>query len=68
MSNKVYDVLKWIVMILLPATAVFYELLAGTWGLPYADQICTTLTGFAAFLGSILMISTAKYNKKKTGV
>ncbi|MBO5319081.1 MAG: phage holin [Ruminococcus sp.] len=66
MSNKVYDIMKWIVMIVLPASATFYGLLAGTWGLPYADQIGTTITGLATFLGSVMMISTAKYNKQNS--
>lgn len=65
MGNKVYDVLKWIVMIVLPASATLYSVLAGIWGFPYADEIVRTITGVAAFLGSVLMIRTAQYNKKK---
>lgn len=64
-SNKVYDVLKWIVMIVLPAIATLYFALAGTWGLPYADEIVKTITAVDAFLGALLGISTVQYNKKK---
>nr|DAI24350.1 MAG TPA: holin [Caudoviricetes sp.] len=62
--NKAYDICKWIVMLLLPGVATFYKLLCGVWGWPYADEISITLTGLATFLGGILCISTATYNKE----
>jgi hypothetical protein len=65
MSNKIYDVLKWIVMIVLPAIATLYSALAGIWNLPYGEQIVSTITAAAAFLGTVLMISSVQYNKKK---
>ena len=64
MSNKMYDNLKWIAMILLPAIGALYFTLAGIWGLPYAEQIVGTITGIDTFLGVILGISTSQYNKK----
>lgn len=66
MSNKVYDVMKWVVMIVLPAFATLYGVLAGIWGLPYGDQIVNTIVAVDTFLGSIMMISTAKYNKQNS--
>lgn len=63
MSNKVYDILKWIAQILLPAIATLYFALASIWGFPYAEQIVGTITAIDAFLGVILGISTAKYKK-----
>lgn len=63
LNNKIYDILKWVVMIVLPALATFYTTLGGIWGLPYLEQIPTTLTAIATFLGAICMISSAKYNK-----
>lgn len=65
MSNKVYDVLKWIAMYLLPAMGTLYFALAGIWGLPYGEQIVGTIAAIDTFLGVILGISTAKYNKEK---
>ena len=65
MSNKVYDALKWIVMIVLPALAILYGKIAGIWGLPFAEQIPDTITAIELFLGAALMISSAQYNKKK---
>lgn len=67
MSNKVYDILKWIAMILLPAIGTFYFAIAGIWGLPYAEQIVGTITAVDTLLGAILGISSAQYNKSKEG-
>ena len=63
MSNKVYNVLKWIAMYLLPAAGTLYFALAGIWGLPYGEQIVGTITAVDTFLGVLLGISTAQYNK-----
>lgn len=64
MSNKVYDVLKWIAMYLLPGLGTLYFALASIWGLPYGEEIVGTITAVDAFLGVLLGISTAQYNKK----
>lgn len=66
MNNKVYDVLKWIAMYLLPAFGTLYFALSGIWGLPYGEEIVGTITAIDTFLGVILGISSAQYNKKIT--
>lgn len=66
MSNKVYNVLKWIAMYLLPGAGTLYFTLAGIWGFPYGEQIVGTITAVDTFLGVILGISTAQYNKTIT--
>ena len=63
MSNKTYDILKWIAMNLLPAAGTLYFALAGIWGLPYGEQVVGTITAVDTFLGVILGISTSQYNK-----
>ena len=65
LKNKIYDVLKWIAQIVLPAIATLYFALASIWGLPYGEQIVGTITAIDAFLGAILGVSTISYNKKK---
>lgn len=65
MSNKVYDVLKWIVVMVLPALGTFYFALAGIWGFPYGEAIVGTIAAIDTFLGAALCISTAQYNKNK---
>ena len=66
MSNKTYDVLKWIAMYFLPALGTLYFALAGIWGFPYGEEIVGTITAVDTFLGVIIGISTAQYNKNKT--
>ena len=65
MSDKVYDVLKWIALILIPAIGPLYFALAGIWGFPYAEAIVGTLTAVDTFLGAILGISTSMYKKNQ---
>lgn len=64
-SNKAYDILKWIAQYLLPAAGTLYFAIAGIWGLPYAEQVVGTITAVDTFLGVILGVSAAKYNKAK---
>ena len=63
MSNKTYDVLKWIALILLPAIGTLYFALSNIWGLPFGEQVVGTITAVDAFLGACLGISTKQYNK-----
>lgn len=63
MNNKTYDILKWIAMYLLPGLGTLYFTIAGIWGLPYGEQIVGTITAIDTFLGILLGISTAQYNK-----
>lgn len=65
MSNKTYDILKWIAALVLPALATLVIALAGIWGLPYGEAIGATITAVDAFLGTILGISSKNY---QTGI
>lgn len=65
-SNKVYDILKWIAMVVLPALGTLYFALAGYWGWPYGEQVVGTITAIDTFIGVLLGISTAQYNKVNT--
>lgn len=65
MSNKTYDVLKYIAQIVLPALGTLYFALAQIWGFPYGEAIVGTITAVDAFLGAVLKISTDKYNDTK---
>ena len=68
MSDKMYDILKKVAQIWLPAIATLYFAIAQIWGFPYAEQIVGTITAIDAFLGAILGISTMQYNKKNLEV
>lgn len=63
--DKVYDVLKWIALYLLPALGTLYFALSGIWGFPYGEQVVGTITAVDTFVGVLLGISTANYNKQQ---
>lgn len=65
LSNKSYDVLKWVAQILLPATAALYVAVAGIWGFPYAKEVAGTISAVDLFLGALLGISSMNYYKEK---
>ena len=64
-SNKVYDVLKWIAQYFLPALGTLYFALSTIWGFPYGEQVVGTITAIDAFLGAILGLSSATYYKNE---
>ena len=65
LSNRVYDVLKWCVMIAIPALTTAYVGLSGVWGWPYAEEVAKTSAVICTLLGALLGISTAQYNKQE---
>ena len=68
MTNKVYDILKWVAQYFLPAIGTLYFALAGIWGLPYGEQVVGTITAVDTFLGVLLGISSAQYNKDSSSM
>jgi hypothetical protein len=64
MSNKLYDVLKWISLVALDAIGLCYSTLATIWGLPYGDQVLETCVALSVFLGALVGVSSAQYKKK----
>ena len=65
LSNKVYDALKWIVMIAIPALTTAYVGLSGIWGWPYAEEVAKTSAVVCVLLGALRGISTAQSNKQE---
>lgn len=66
LSNRTYDILKWIAQILLPALGTLYFALSKIWGLPYSTEVVGTIAAVDTFLGALLGISTAAYNKEQS--
>lgn len=62
-SNKTYDILKFVVQIGLPAFATFYFTLASIWQLPSPEKIVGTTVAVTTFLGVILRITSRSYNE-----
>lgn len=63
MTNKIYDILKFIAQIVLPGLGTLYFALAGIWGLPYGEQVVGTITAIDTFLGLLLGLSSNNYYK-----
>ena len=61
LPDRVYDILKWVAIIALPAFSVFYAKIGAVWGLPYTEQICETLDAVALLLGALLCVSAIQY-------
>ena len=63
--SRVYDVLKWVGLIVLPACATFMLTIGQTWGIPYAGEIATTIVAVGTMIGAVIGVST--YNAKGGG-
>ena len=67
-TNKSYDIIKWIVVIVIPAVITLYSTLGGIWDFPLVQEITASLAAVDVFLGVIMKISSASYNKEYDGV
>lgn len=63
LTNKTYDILKYIVTIALPAVTALWLSIASIWHLPYGEPIGATLSAITVFLGALIGVSSANYNK-----
>ena len=64
LNNKLYDVLKWICLICLPALAVFYAVIAKIWGLPFESEIPATINAVAVLIGALIGVSHLTIKKE----
>ena len=65
MNNKLYDILKWVAMLFLPALAILIKTVFPIWNIPYGDEISATIVAINAFLGAILGLSNTVYKAKQ---
>ena len=65
MSNKLYDILKWVALVALDAVGLFYQTISAIWNLPYGDEVLATCVAVSVCLGTLLQISSSKYNGDK---
>lgn len=63
MSNRVYDVLKWVGLIVLPALSTLIAVVFAIWGIPYGHEISETITAIATFLGAIMVVGNVHYKR-----
>ena len=64
LPDHVYDILKWVAIIVMPALSTFIIGLGGIWSLPYAGQAAATVTAVGVLLGALLGLSSVKYNSR----
>lgn len=65
MPDKLYDILKWVCLICLPALAVFYFTIAKIWGLPFESEIPATINAVAVLIGALIGLSQHAINKEE---
>lgn len=63
MSNKTYDVLKWIAQVFLPALTTLYGVIGATLNIGYVQETLTIMVAVDTFLGTLLGVSSSSYNK-----
>lgn len=64
MSNELYDILKWLCLLVLPCLSTFVAVVFPLWGIPYADEIAQTITALATLIGGCLGVSSMNYKGK----
>ena len=65
MSNKIYDILKWIAIVFLPLFITFLGVVLNCLEVANTDIILTILTAFETFLGGLLGYSNINYKKNQ---
>lgn len=65
LNDKLYNILKWIALICLPAVSVLIGALGQIWQWPDAEKITLTISCVATFIGALIGVSTISYNKNK---
>ena len=63
LSNKVYDTLKWVVIIAIPALTTFYVTLDAIFGWGLGDTVAKVSSAVCTLIGALLGISSAQYYK-----
>ena len=65
LPDRIYDLMKWLTLVVIPALTTAYVGLSGVWGWPYATEVAKTSAVICTLLGALLGISTAQYNKQE---
>lgn len=64
LPDKVYDILKWVTLVFLPALTTFVGVILNSFNVPNTEIILTIMVALTTFMGSLLGLSTIKYNKE----
>lgn len=67
MTNKTYDILKYVALLVMPALATFVNAVGIVWGVAHTNEVTATITAFGVFLGAALGISSKNYEPETHG-
>lgn len=67
MNNQIYDIIKRVALIIIPALATFVNAAGMVWGIPHTNEVTATITAFGVFLGAALGVSSANYTPDAHG-
>lgn len=67
MPNKIYDCLKWITLVFLPAATTLTGVILNCFSVGCTDIVLTIMTAVTTFMGAILGISNINYKSKEEG-
>lgn len=62
-SNKTYDLLKYVALIFIPALVAFVNTAGTELGYPHTETLTVLISAFGTFLGALLVVSSNSYNK-----
>ena len=65
LTNKQYDILKWVISIFIPALITFLGTVMTSLGWAHTELFLTIAVAFELFLGSIFKLSDINYEKNK---
>lgn len=57
LPDGIYDILKWIGLVLCPALAVLVATVGPAWGMPYVEPVVTTINAIGLFIGALIGVS-----------
>ena len=66
LPDNVYNFLKWLALLALPALATFYGVIGKVWDIPHTTEIVTTITAIGVLIGTLIGVSQYNINKEKT--
>ena len=67
MTNKTYDAIKYVALIIIPALATFVSAIGIVWGIPHTSEVTMTITAFGVFLGATIGVSSKNYTPETHG-
>lgn len=61
LDNRTYDILKWVALVVIPASATLVLTVGKIWGLPYYDNIGATISAIGLFIAAIIGVSSKEF-------